>query len=118
MPLKQPRRPPLHGPNFATRSLSIRLFKAANSSRAVVGTDGLLAKLEHGLIELMSPLPEHINACDERVNACDERHLCDAGKNAEELDCHDDEDVVVAFPSTDSLLTTRLLPPEFICITP
>jgi hypothetical protein len=44
--------------------------------------------------------------------------LCDAGKSAEELDCHDDEDVVVAFPSTDSLLTTRLLPPEFICITP
>jgi hypothetical protein len=108
VPLKQPRRPPLHGPNFATRSLSIRLFKAANSSRAVVGTDGLLAKLEHGLIELMSPLPEHINACDERVNACDERHLCDAGKNAEELDCHDDEDVVVAFPSTDSTLNIRL----------
>ena len=65
----------------------------------------------------MATLPEHINACDERVNACDERHLCDAGKCAEELDCHDDEDVVVAFPSTDSLLTTRLLPPEFICIT-
>jgi hypothetical protein len=62
------------------------------------------------LIELVATLPEHINACDERVNACDERHLCDPGRIAE-------EDVVVAFPSTDSLLKTRLQPPEFICIT-
>ena len=44
----------------------MRLFKAANSSRAVVGTDGLLAKLEDGFIELMFPLPERVNACDER----------------------------------------------------
>ena len=64
MPLQPPRRPPLHGPNFATRSLSIRLFKAANSSRAVVGTDGLLENVEDGLIELMFPLPERVNACD------------------------------------------------------
>ena len=102
MPLQPPRRPPLHGPNFATRSLSIRLFKAANSSRAVVGTDGLLAKLEDGLIELMSPLPE-------RVNACDERQLRDPWRIAEELGCHDDEDFV-AFPLTDSMLKIRRPP--------
>ena len=100
VPLQPPTRPPLHGPNFATRSLSIRLFKAANSSRAVVGTDGLLAKLEDGLIELTLPLPE-------RVNACNKRQLRDPWRSAEELDCQADEDVV-ACPLTDSMLKIRL----------
>jgi hypothetical protein len=76
----------------------MRLFKAANSSRAVVGTDGLLAKLEDGLIELMSPLPE-------RVNACDERQLRDPWRSAEELGS-----MSLAFPLTDSMLMSRRPP--------
>jgi hypothetical protein len=55
----------------------------------------------------MFPLPE-------RVNACDKRQLRDPWLIAEELDRHENEDVVI--PSTDSMLKIRL--PQFSCISP